>query len=82
MDETRQIQGNRTSLAVRQFVAFVRGEDEPHEPSNPWQVERVIPAQQYCLSCCGARWFDVIQAVTVDGKNVSISRCRCCGAEV
>lgn len=71
-----------TSLVVRQFVAFVRGEDVPHEPSNPWIVQRVAPTQQYCLTCCGVRWFDVIQAVTVDGKPLAISICRCCGAEV
>ena len=82
MDEKTVLAGKGASLAVRQFMGFARGGDEPHEPSNPWRVERVIPAQQYCLSCCGERWFDVIQALTVDGKNVSISRCRCCGAEM
>lgn len=81
MDETRQIQGNGTSLAVRQFVAFLRGEDAPHEPSNPWRVERVVMAQKYCLACFGIRWIDVVMAVTVDGKPLAISICRCCGRE-
>lgn len=71
-----------TSLSVRQFVALARGEDAPHAPSNPWIVQAVIPAQQYCLACYGTRWFDVVQAVTVDGRPLAVSICRCCGAEV
>lgn len=83
MGETRQITGNGTSLAVRQFMAFARGEDVPHEPSNPWRVEEVtVEGKRYCSSCYGDRWFDVVQAVTCDGKSVTIRRCRCCGAEI
>ena len=63
-------------------MALVRGEDAPHEPSNPWIVRAVIGAQKYCLACYGVRWFDVVMAVTGDEKPISISRCRCCGAEV
>lgn len=82
MDETRQFEGNSTSLAVRQFVAFARGEDAPHEPINPWQVEAVTAEKRYCFRCYGDRWFDMVQAVTCDGKKVMVKRCRCCGAEI
>ncbi len=75
-----------TSLAVRQFVALLRGEDVPHEPRNPWRVEAVRVEMRYCMSCCGERWFDVIKAKTTgdQGKTlpISIAKCRCCGAEV
>ena len=74
--------GRGTSLAVKHFVAFARGDDEPHAPINPWMVRSVVPARQYCLKCCEARWFDVIRAVTVDQKLISISKCRACGTEV
>lgn len=79
--ETNKIEGVGTSLAVKQFMAFARGEDVPHEPSNPWHVTAVVPALKYCLSCCGSRWFDEVQAVTADGKTILIYRCRVCGAE-
>lgn len=79
--KTNKIEGVGTSLAVRQFVAFARGEDVPHKPSNPWRVTAVVPTLRYCLSCYGSRWFDEVQAVTVDGKPISVFRCRVCGAE-
>jgi len=82
MDENNVLLGSGASVAVRQFMALVRGEDVPHEPSNPWRVVAVVPSQQYCLRCCGPRWMDVVQALTVDGKKISISKCRVCGEEV
>lgn len=76
-----QIITNGTSLVVRQFVALARGEDVPHVPCNPWRILAMVPVQRYCKHCFGAHWFDVVQAVTVDGKPVEIRFCRCCGGE-
>ena len=81
MDKKTDFQGNGTSLAVRQFVAFIRGEDAPHEPINPWRVEEVWAKNRYCLNCYGDHWFDVVMARTVDGKPLTMKRCRGCGAE-
>jgi hypothetical protein len=77
-----------TSLAVRQFVAVLRGAVAPHAPNNPFRVEAVRAEERYCLTCCGERWFDVVSAITMVGQGQALSlpiqmaRCRCCGAEV
>lgn len=67
-----------TSLAVRQFVAFARGTQEPHSPSQPWRVRLLIVVKNYCLDCKGERTFDVFVG---DGSQ-KWAVCRCCGNEV
>lgn len=71
-----------TSLAVRQFMAILRGAVMPHAPNNPFRVDMVREEQHYCLTCYGKRWFDVVIGVDLDGEQVMMKRCRCCGAEV
>lgn len=82
MDEKTVLAGKGTSLAVRQFVRFLRSEDEPHEPVNPWRVRTLAAEERYCLGCCDVRLFDVVEAVTCDGHGVRTARCRVCGLEV
>jgi len=74
--------GKGTSFAVRQFVAFVRGEDEPHKPGNPWQVETVTADDLYCRNCCGVHWFDIVLGRTQDGRRTALYQCRGCGHQM
>lgn len=74
--------GKGTSLAVRQFMALVRGEEEPHQPNNPWQVEKVVAEERYCRNCYGVHWFDIVLGRGQDGRRTALYQCRGCGHQM
>ena len=68
-----------SSIAVRQFVALARGEMERGGERNPFRVVCVAQQERYCLSCYGARTFDVIYG---QGESLAFEKaaiCRTCG---
>lgn len=67
----------RTSLVVRQFVAFAFGWVSVHRPSTPFRVDEVVVEERYCLKCYAVHNFDVVR-----GAGHEMAFCRCCGNEV
>lgn len=66
-----------TSLAVRQFMAFVWGTWKPHAPHQPWPVVMVKIEVMYCMQCKAVHNFDAVL-----GLDRKVVICRCCGMEV
>ncbi len=67
-----------SSLAVRQFVAFVRGDLPVHQPRNEFRVERMTTAEMYCQKCCGVRKCDMAEGRGPDGLWWDFRICRSC----
>lgn len=65
-----------SSLAVRQFVALMRGEMAVQAVVRGRGAVWMYAAERYCLRCCGVRMFDV--GLGADGEVV-VRVCRSCG---
>jgi len=71
---------NSNSIAVRQFVAIVRGEISVHVPRNEFQTVQVGKDERYCLRCCAVRVWDLWRGKH-EGLEFLLGRCRACGLE-
>lgn len=69
-----------TSLAVSQFFDLATGRRLVRRPANGFRVAAVLPEERVCLTCHGARTFDVVYARAVrNGRQVEVlRRCRSC----
>lgn len=73
--KVRTIEQAGTSLAVRQFVAALRGEVRPHAPVS-LGVRLVVEFFGRCPVCGSEQGQDV---VVLDGGRLEV--CRCCLSE-
>lgn len=69
--------GEGNSIAVVQFVEFMRGERTRQEPVSRGVAEMRCE-QAYCLRCCGEHPHDVARD---SRRQVVVYRCRFCGKE-
>jgi hypothetical protein len=69
-----------SSVVVRQFMEYVRGLIERHEPRNEFRTLSVGVEERCCLRCSVTGLWDVWMGLH-DGLNFKLGRCRVCELE-
>jgi hypothetical protein len=75
-----KVKTSSSSIVIRQFMEFARGEVPVHAPKNEFQTVSVTDEEFYCLKCFTKGLWDVWEGLH-DGLRFRLGRCRACGCE-